>query len=83
MARITAKKLQRGPEIHGSITLLYGQGSGGYSERGGSMVLTYEDPSGISLAVGYSEIKTEGGHFYRDYRYRRDPFYDGFAPRLW
>lgn len=81
--RITTKKLERGPEIHGSITLMYGQGSGGYSERGGAMVLTYDDPSGISLAVGYSEIKTEGGHYYRDFRHHRDRFYDGFGPRLW
>jgi hypothetical protein len=69
--------LRRAPEIHGSITLLYGQGSDGYSERGGAMVLTYDDPSGISLAVGYSEIRTKGGHghYYRDYYdYRYRPF---------
>ena len=80
--RIITKKLQRGPEIHGSITLMYGQGSDGYSERGGAMVLTYDDPSGISLAVGYSEIRSEGGHYYRDFRHHRDRFYDGFGPRL-
>jgi hypothetical protein len=76
---IAEKSLRRAPEIHGSITLLYGQGSGGYSERGGAMVLTYDDPSGVSVAVGYSEIKTKGGHghYYRDYDYygyRHRPF---------
>jgi hypothetical protein len=43
------------------------------------MVLTYDDPSGVSLAVGYSEIRTKGGHgyYYRDYDYygyRHRPF---------
>lgn len=74
---IAEKTLRRPPEIHGSITLLYGQGSGGYSERGGAMVLTYDDPSGISVAVGYSEIRTKGGYgpYYRDYYdYHRRPF---------
>jgi hypothetical protein len=79
---ISAKTLRRAPEIHGMISLMYGQGSGGYSERGGAMVLTYDDPSGISLAVGYSEIRTKGGNGYylRDYR---DRYYDGFGPRMW
>lgn len=75
-AWITEKTLRRPPEIHGSITLMYGQGRDGYSERGGAMVLTYDDPSGISLAVGYSEIKTKGGHPYRHYYpYYRDRYY--------
>ena len=79
----TAKSLKRAPEIHGMISLMYGVGSDGYSERGGSMVLSYDDPSGISLLVGYSEVRTKGGNFYRDYyeqnrygSYGRSPFYD-------
>ena len=78
---LSAKTLKRAPEIHGSISLMYGEGSDGYSERGGAMVLTYDDPSGISLAVGYSEIRTKGGHFYRDYY--RDRYYDPFDLRRW
>jgi hypothetical protein len=78
---IAEKSLRRPPEIHGMISLVYGVGKGGYSERGGSMVLTYDDPSGISLAVGYSEIRTKGGYFLRDYHYRDR--YRSFEPGLW
>lgn len=78
---IAEKTLRRPPEIHGMISLMYGVGKGGYSERGGAMVLTYDDPSGISLAVGYSEIRTKGGYFLRDYHYRDR--YRGFEPGLW
>lgn len=78
---IADKTLRRAPEIHGMISLMYGVGKGGYSERGGAMVLTYDDPSGISLAVGYSEIRTKGGYFLRDYHYRDR--YRGFEPGLW
>ena len=81
----SAKSLRRGPEIHGSLTLMYGAGSGGYSERGGAMVVSIEDPSGISLILGYSEVHTKGGYpsHYRDGFYRvgfyRDGLYrDGF-----
>jgi len=72
---LSARTLRRAPEIHGSITLMYGQGSDGYSERGGAMVLTYEDPSGIALAVGYSEVRSKGGHYLRNYH---DRFYDRY-----
>lgn len=66
-ALIQAKTLRRPPEIHGSVSLMYGVGSGGYSERGGAMFLTYEDPaSGLALGVGYSEVRTKGGRFWRD-----------------
>ena len=79
---IAEKTLRRPPEIHGMISLMYGVGKGGYSERGGAVVLTYDDPSGISLAVGYSEIRTKGGgYFLRDYHYRDR--YRGFEPGLW
>lgn len=73
-------KLRREPEIHGSLTLLYGVGSGGYSEYGGEMVLTYEDPADrFAVAVGYSELHTKGGYYYRNCR---DGFFrDGFLRR--
>jgi hypothetical protein len=74
------KKKER--EIHGSFSLSYGMGSGGYSEKTGSMVLTMEDPDrGYAISVGYSESHIKGGGpMYRDPYYRdpfyRDPFYD-------
>lgn len=76
---VTTRELKRSPEIHGSISLLYGVGSGGYSERGGSMVLTYEDPSGLALAVGYSEIHAKGGYLRRGCRGHYNDF-PGLAP---
>ncbi|MEO6001840.1 MAG: hypothetical protein ABIZ04_26565 [Opitutus sp.] len=79
---VTSTSLRRAPEIHGMISLMYGVGSGGYSERGGAMVLTYDDPSGISLAVGYSEVRTKGGYGYfrRDCR---DPYFGGLDRPMW
>ena len=76
---LSSRSLRRAPEIHGSISLMYGAGSGGYSERGGAMTLSYEDPSGLSIAVGYAETHSKGG-YYRDYCRRgfRDPF--GLTP---
>ncbi len=73
----TEKKKER--EIHGSFSLSYGMGSGGYSEKTGSMVLTLEDPDrGYSISVGYSEshIKGGSGYIYRDPTLYRDPFHD-------
>ncbi len=71
----TEKKKER--EIHGSFSLSYGMGSGGYSEKAGSMVLTMEDPArGYAISVGYSESHVKGGYgVYRDPFYR-DPFTD-------
>jgi hypothetical protein len=72
----TERKKDR--EIHGSFSLSYGVGSGGYSEKSGSMVLTLEDPAkGFSLSVGYSETHTKGGVPYYLYR---DPLLE--RPRL-
>ncbi len=46
-----------GPEIHGMFTLTYGAGRGGYSEKGGEMLLNYDDPvHGFSLGVSYGEM---------------------------
>ncbi len=64
----TKKEKER--EIHGSFSLSYGMGSGGYSEKTGSMLLTFEDPArGLSISVGYSESYIKGGSYYRDPRY--------------
>lgn len=68
----TERKTER--EIHGSFSLSYGMGSGGYSEKSGSMVLTLEDPAkGYSISVGYTETHTKGG---TPYYLNRDPLYD-------
>jgi hypothetical protein len=75
-------------EIHGSFSLSYGFGSGGYSEKTGSMMLRMDDPAGrYSIGIGYSESHIKGGHVYRDpyydpfygrdSMYGRDPFYSG------
>ena len=53
------------PEIHGMISFTYGTGRGGYSEKGGTMLLNYDDPAhGISLLVGYGQMQSNG-HFFR------------------
>jgi hypothetical protein len=56
------------PQIHGSVTLGMGWGSGGYSEMGGAMDLDYYDPAhGLDLQVGYSMVRTKGpSYLYRD-----------------
>ncbi len=65
---VTEKKKER--EIHGSFSLSYGWGSGGYSEKTGSMVLNFEDPErGFAISVGYAESHVKGGPMiYRDAR---------------
>jgi hypothetical protein len=86
---ITPAEMKKELEIHGSFSLSYGFGSGGYSEKTGSMVLTLDDPARrFSISVGYSESHVKGGHIYsdpfygrgslydRDPFYGRDPFYD-------
>lgn len=74
-SRLTPTERKKEREIHGSFSLSYGVGSGGYSEKTGSMVLTLEDPDrGYSISVGYSESHVKGGYIYRD------PFYD--RPRV-
>lgn len=76
-SRVTPTEAKKEREIHGSYSLSYGFGSGGYSEKTGSMVLNFEDPArGYSISIGYSESHIKGGHgYYRD-GYYRDPFYD-------
>jgi hypothetical protein len=58
-------------KIHGSFSLSYGWGKGGYSEKTGSMVLNYDDPEGrYSVTFGYTESHVKGPQVYRD------PYYD-------
>lgn len=66
----TEKKEER--RVHGSFSLSYGFGKGGYSEKTGSMVVTVDDPArNMSLSIGYSQSHIKGG----GYIYR-DPYYD-------
>jgi hypothetical protein len=56
-----------GPEIHGSFTLSYGMGKGGYSEKAGGMTLNYEDPKhNLAVSFSYWESHVKGGIPYRD-----------------
>jgi hypothetical protein len=66
----TEKKEER--RVHGSFSLSYGFGKGGYSEKTGSMVVTVDDPErNMSISIGYSQSHIKGG----GYIYR-DPYYD-------
>lgn len=57
-------------KIHGTFSLAYTWGSGGYSARTGAMTLRYDDPAGrYSVTVGYSETHAKGGE---GYYYRTD-----------
>ncbi|HVS52736.1 MAG TPA: hypothetical protein VHD62_10295 [Opitutaceae bacterium] len=59
-----------GREIHGTFSLSYGWGQGGYSEKTGSMVLRMDDPEHhFSVTVGYAESQVKGGD---SYYYRPD-----------
>ncbi|MGH7960118.1 MAG: hypothetical protein ACREH8_24335, partial [Opitutaceae bacterium] len=75
-SRVTPAEAKKEREIHGSFSLSYGFGSGGYSEKTGSMVLTMDDPARrYSISIGYSESHIKGGHVYRDPFYDRDLLY--------
>lgn len=61
-ARIEPVETKKEREIHGSFSLSYGWGKGGYSEKTGSMVLTLDDPARrYSISVGYTESHIKGG----------------------
>lgn len=74
-----AKRGKSEHEIHGSISLTYGWGAGGYSEKTGAMTVRVDDPAGrYSISAGYSETQLKGGRgLYRD-----DPFLDRRPPDL-
>lgn len=74
-SRVTPTEAKKEREIHGAFSLSYGFGSGGYSEKTGSMMLTMDDPARrFSITIGYTESHIKGGHVYGDPWY--DPFYD-------
>jgi hypothetical protein len=79
-SRVVPSEAKKEREIHGSFSLSYGWGSGGYSEKTGSMVLTMDDPARrFSITIGYTESHLKGGSIYRDPyydRYDRDPLFD-------
>ncbi len=80
-SRVTPTEAKKEREIHGSFSLSYGVGSGGYSEKTGSMVLTMDDPEKrFSITVGYSESHVKGGSVYRDPFYRDPFYYDRYDP---
>ncbi len=77
------------PEIHGSISLMYGRGAGGRDFHGSSLTLDYFDPArGFGLSVGVSSVSGKGFYgYYPDYfdspYYSSMPFYlenSGFSP---
>lgn len=75
----TEKKPEK--RVHGSFSLSYGFGKGGYSEKTGSMVVTVDDPErNLSISIGYAQSHIKGGSGY----IYRDPFYDDLhrAPDL-
>ena len=66
-SRVRPTEAKEGGEIHGSFSLSYGVGKGGYSEKSGSMVLNYEDPARrFIISVGYTETHTKSPYLYRD-----------------
>ncbi len=55
--------------VHGTFSLSYGWGKGGYSEKTGAMSVTIDDPArNLSLTIGYAESHIKGGpaYLYRD-----------------
>jgi hypothetical protein len=72
---VPSVKIRRGPEVHGSVELMVGADSHGYSAYGGAMTVSVEDPaSGLSVAVGYAEMHSKGGYLYR---HCRDGYWGG------
>ena len=55
--------------IHGTFSLGFGWGSGGYSEQTGAMLLHLDDPAGrYSISVGYAQTRIKGPGFPGPYR---------------
>ncbi|MBI4625057.1 MAG: hypothetical protein HY736_17795 [Verrucomicrobia bacterium] len=76
VARLTPAETRKGREIHGSFSLSYGMGKGGYSERSGGMVLTMDDPERrYSITVSYRETHIKSPNGYYDYGYRGGDLY--------
>ena len=85
-SRVVPSEAKKEREIHGSFSLSYGWGSGGYSEKTGSMILTMDDPARrFSITIGYTESHIKGGSIYRDPyydRYDRDQLFDPLRDTL-
>jgi hypothetical protein len=61
-SRVEPTETKAKPEIHGSLSLSYGWGKGGYSEKTGAMVVTVDDPSRrFGLTIGYAQTEVKGG----------------------
>jgi hypothetical protein len=64
---------KRAAEIHGSMTLSYGWGKGGYSNKTGAVELNYVDPvHNLAITFGYAESHIKGpvAPYWDDYSYR-------------
>ncbi len=75
-------KIDRGPRIHGELTLMVAAGSDDYTAYGGGIAVTLDDPaSKMAVTLAYSEVHSKGGspwRYYGDpYHYRR---YGPLAP---
>lgn len=83
--------VKRPNEIHGSVTVAYGWGSGGREFRAGSLWLNYYDPeSRIGIGVGLSSINGDGYWGYapgyypgRFYPTAYDPLDDYASPPIY
>lgn len=72
-APVPSVKIDRGPRIHGELTLMVAAGSDDYSAYGGGIAVTLDDPaSKMALTVAYSEIHSKGGS---PWRYYGDPYH--------
>ncbi len=59
---LVAAERRQEREIHGSFSLSFGFGRGGYREKTGAMTLHFEDPGkGYAIAISYAETHTKGG----------------------
>ena len=66
MVRLPTEEKRAG-EIHGSFTLSYGWGKGGYSEKTGGVELNYADPvHHVAVSFSYYESHIKGAGPYRD-----------------
>ena len=74
MVRLPTEEKRAG-EIHGSFSLSYGWGKGGYSEKTGGMELNYLDPvHNIAVSFSYYESHIKGAGPYRDDYIGAPPF---------
>jgi hypothetical protein len=77
---VPSVKIDRGPQVHGELSLMVAAGSDGYRAYGGGIAVTLDDPSNkFALTLAYSEIHSEGGH---PYRYCGDRYHGRFFDPL-